>query len=219
VLVAAALHVPFGAVRGAEKWNADICEVAMHEKRIEREDLELEVDLARSDFEAYEQIYSLIDGLWKADAIERMTWLRAKYDYESAKLHLEQAGLVVKRQKALERQLALICGVAPAKEGSEPRARAIEQVGEAYLRAHCDALAHAAEAARVSLEFNRQFLASVLDLREGQVATRQDVILAELDVAREEKRLADALRRAEACRKELGPVEGESAPPTPAGER
>jgi len=190
----------------------------MREERIEREDLELDVDLARSAFEAYEQIFVMIDGLWKADAIERMAYLRGKYDYESARLSLEQAELVVARQKALERQVALICGKESGGAEAAQRARAIEAAGQAYLVAQCDALTHAAEAARVNLEFNRIFLQSVLDLREGQVATRQDVILAELDVAREEKRLADARRRAEACRRELGPVDdGSDASPSGGG--
>ena len=46
------------------------------------------------------------------------------------------------------------------------------------------------------------------DLRAGEVATRQDVILAELDVEQEEKRLADAKRRVEDCRRELGQTDG-----------
>ena len=49
------------------------CNVVLQEERREREDAELELDVARSDVAAYGQIYGLIEGLWKADAIERMT--------------------------------------------------------------------------------------------------------------------------------------------------
>ena len=216
VLLAATLLAPSGAVLGADGRYAEICGLVMREEQIEREDLELEVELAREAVEAFGQIFALLDGLWKADAIERMNYLRGKYDYEAAKLGLEQAELVVAREKALERQIRLVCGEESAGASPAGRVRAIEAASLDYLRAECGQRAKAIEVARVNLEFQRQLLESVLDLRRGEVATKQDVIRAELEVAREERRLADAERRTEECRRELGAAaaepDGESTP-------
>ena len=189
--------------RAADTLFPGICSVVRHEERIERENAELEVDVARSTVAAFGQIFELIEGLWAAEAIDRMSYLKGKYDYEAAKLALEQAELIVTRQKALEQQYRLYCeaGGSAAAE----RARAFERASAAYRKADCDQRAKAIDVARTNLEFNRQFLASVRELREGQVATRQDVIRAELDVEREQKRLADAERRTETCRRELSP--------------
>jgi len=213
ILAAAALALGAGSL-GADDLLPP-CVVVLHEERIEREDAERELEVARSAVAAYEQIFALIQGLWEADAIDRMSYLRGKHDYAAAKLALEQAALVVERQKALEEQVRLICEAAAAGKSAADRARALESAGRAYRQADCDSRAKAIEVARVNLEFNRQFLASVHELREGQVATRQDVILAELDVEQEEKRLADATRRSEACRRELGQAEGGAREPSP----
>ena len=188
------------------------CNVVLQEERREREDAELELDVARSDVAAFGEIYGLIEGLWKADAIERMTYLRAKYDNDSAKLALEQAELVAARERAEELQYRLICGAPPAPASAAERDRALAKAKQDYGNADCDQHAKAIEVAKVDLEFRRQFLASVLDLRKGDVATRQDVIMAELDVEREQKRLADAERRTAACNRELGRTVAAEAP-------
>jgi hypothetical protein len=67
-------------------------------------------------------------------------------------------------------------------------------------------MAKAIEVAKTNLTFNRRWLASIRDLRT-QVSTRQDVILAELNVRHEEQRRDDAQRRTEACRAELAALE------------
>jgi len=187
------------------------CDVAVDEERSELETAELAVSLARSNFAAYERIVELIEGLWQAEAIDRMSYIKARYDRDAARLALEGADLILERQSALLEQLYLICD-RDGKEGAE-RAGAIREAYLRYRKADCGSLGKAAEVAATNLEFNRELLKSVLDLRENNVATKQDVILAELAVEREEKSLADARRRAEACQRELtGPVEKPSAP-------
>ena len=54
--------------------------------------------------------------------------------------------------------------------------------------------------ASVNLEYNQEVLASVTDLREHDVATRPDVLLAEMDVEMAEIRLKQLTQRAKACR-------------------
>lgn len=199
-----------GGLTAAQGLPTAACDLMIREEQSEFESAELAVSLARSNFAAYERIMVMIEGLWQAKAINRMTYIEAKYDRDAAKLALEEADLLLQRQSALVEQLRLICG----SGGSEDRRRAGE-IRETYLRyrkADCDSLAKAAEVAATNLEFNRELLTSVLNLRENNVATKPDVILAELAVEREEKSLADAKRRADACRAELSELLG-----TPAG--
>ena len=45
--------------------------------------------------------------MWKAEAIDRMSYLEAKYDYDAAKLALDRARLILDRQQVLLRQYRL----------------------------------------------------------------------------------------------------------------
>jgi outer membrane protein TolC len=186
----------------AQEPQQTLCRLLIFEEQVQFEDAALDVDLARADFAAYEEIYALIRGLWEADAIPRMSYLKGKYDYDAARLDLERADLILERQEALVEQYRLSC------EGKSRAA--IDKAHQRYRKASCDEQAKAIEVATVDLEFNRWYLESVRNLRAAEVATRPDVILAELDVRREERRLADAERRTDACRRAVGETEPEA---------
>ena len=192
----------------AEDAVLPVCPLALHEESLELEEAVLQVRLFRSAFAAFEEIYELVAGLWEAEAINRMAYLKAGYDRDAAKLDLERADLQLIRQEALIEQLRLACDDS-SRGKSEDRARELERAYLRYRRADCDQQAKAIEVAETNLEFNRQWLASILDLR-GQVSTVPDVIRAELKVKLEEQRRDDAIRRTTACRAELEP----SAEPT-----
>lgn len=199
------------APAAAQETRPLLCDLVIHAERAELEDARLETELARSSVAAFGEVFRLIDGLWKIEAIDRMSFLRAKHDYDAAKLGLERADLLLKRQQALIEQYELVCDRSAAE-----RSKALARAHERYLRADCDQQVKAAEAAKVNLEFRRAYLASILDLRSGDVATRQQVILAELDVELEEHRLADALRRVEKCQ---GPASDDGVTDGTAGNR
>jgi len=182
-----------------------ICPLVAHEEAVELQDAQLEVVLARSSFAAFEEIYGLIAGLYKADAIDRMRYRRAKYDRDAAELSLERADLILARQEALIGQLTVLCGQSDG-DADEVRRREIRELYLLYRRADCDQQAKAVEVAETNLIFNRQWLESIIDLRD-QVSTRQDLIMAELDVELEERRRDDAIRRTETCRNELARLE------------
>jgi hypothetical protein len=178
-----------------------VCDLVIHDELSELQDARIAVSLARSNFTAYLKIYEMIEGLWEAEAIGRMTYVKAKHDRDAAAVALEEAGLLLERQTILVTQYRRIC--ATDGPGSKERSGAIREAYLQYRKADCDALAKKVEVARINLEYQREFRASILDLHEGNVATKADVILAELEVEREEKTHADAKARAETCRREL----------------
>jgi hypothetical protein len=177
------------------RFNAS-CELAVYEERVELENTELEVELATSRLAAFEKIFVLIDKLWKAEALERLTYLRGKFDRDAARLDLERAGLQQQRQQALLDHYKVICGTADKRNSEE----SLDDIRARYRRADCDQQAKAVEVAEVDLEFSQEWLASVRDLRASDVATLQDLISAELDVTLEKQRLADAKKRVAVCR-------------------
>jgi hypothetical protein len=180
-----------------------VCEVAIYEENTELEDLRINVDLAGSNFEAYQKIFKMIEGLWEGKTIPRMDYIKAKYDQDAARLELERSQLLLDRQAALVRQYRLICS------SSEPdRQAAIRKAYLQYRRADCDSKAKSIDVAATNLEYNREYLKSVLDLKKEKFATDVQVILAGLDVELEEKSLADAQLRTKACRAELEGFDG-----------
>ncbi len=198
-LTATLVASPLGTARAAETFEG-ICDIVVHDAQQDLEDARLAVDLARSDYAAFEEVFKLIDGLWQADAIEELAYLEGRYERDSARLDLERADLVLERQLALVDSYRLACGVGEPSTGDR---ESLKQVFRRYQLADCDQQAKAVEVATNDLEFSQVMRASVLALRQGQVATRQDVIFAERDVDREEKNLADARARTTSCRARL----------------
>jgi hypothetical protein len=207
--VAVALLAATIATRAADVVEP-ICALAIHEESLDLEDAVLDVQLYRSTFAAYTEIYEMIAALEKDDAIDRMTYLRARYDRDAAKLDLERADLQLIRQEALIEQLRLACAEAQG-DPDEGRTRQLRRVYLRYRQADCDQQAKAIEIAKTNLEFNKQWLAGMLDLRQ-QVSTQPDVIRARLDVTLEEQRRDDASRRTAACREALKELQGDHQP-------
>lgn len=181
-----------------------VCPLALHEEALELQEAELQLRLYRSSFAAFDEIYNLVADLWEGEAIDRMSYLRARYDRDAAKLDLERADLQIIRQEALIEQLRLTCDHRSGGEDEELESE-MERAYLAYRRADCDQQAKAIEIAETNLAFNQQWLASILELRD-QVSTLPDVIRARLEVKLEEQKRDDAIRRTKACRAEVGEI-------------
>jgi hypothetical protein len=78
-----------------------------------------------------------------------------------------------------------------------------------YREADCKVRALDIAVVEVNLAHHRENLASVLDLRENDVASRQQVILAERDVELMLKRFEQARQRAARCQREIAEQWGE----------
>ncbi len=203
VLVMAAGALPISA----QEFPAPLCDLVIHDETAEFEDARIAVDLAKSKFASYEKIFKMIERLYGAETLPRMEYLKARYDRDAAKLELESADLVLERQAALVEQYRLICNGSVRGSEAQNRSGAIRRAYLHYRRADCNSLAKTIEAAAVKLEFNREFLKKTVELYQQKFATQTQVILAELDVELEEKSLADARFRTEACRSELDALE------------
>jgi hypothetical protein len=73
---------------------------------------------------------------------------------------------------------------------------------------------HERALAEVDLAYDLEVLASFRDLRQHDVATRQDIVFSERDVAMSRKRLAQADRLVEGCKPTLQAGE-QAASPSP----
>ena len=130
VATAAALLMLLGSVPLALAADDPVCELLLDEERSEQADLELSVDLARSELSAAEQIHDLLDRLWKNDAVERLLYLRGKHDRDASRIRVERAERRVERQRALVDQLVAVCGKRDDREAKR-------QAYIRYRRADC----------------------------------------------------------------------------------
>lgn len=203
----------FTGTAAAQDLSDSVCRVVIYDKNTELEDARIAVDLARSRYEAYGKIFKMIEGLWEGKTIPRMDYVKAKYDQDAARLELERYGFILERQSALVEQYRLICSGKDFEK--ETRKKALRTAYLHYRRSDCDALAKGIEVASTNLEFNREYLENILKLRKENYATNTDVIMAELDVELEEKKLDDAKRRTAVCRDELEQIEKNPSAPLP----
>ena len=197
------LSIMIALPAASQDLSGPVCEVMIYDENGELEDSRIDVDLDKSSYEAYQKIFKMIEGLWEGKTIPRMDYIKAKYDQDAAKLELERSRFVLERQAALVEQYRLICD-----ESVPERSEAIREAYLRYRRADCDSKAKSIEVAATNLEYNREYLKSILDLKKEKFATDVQVVLAELDVEREEKSLTDAQRRTEECRSGLVGLEG-----------
>ena len=197
-----------GGPAAAQELPESVCSLVIHDELSELGDARIAVSLARSNFDAYLKIYEMIEGLWKAEAIGRMLYVEARHDRDAAIAALEEADLLLLRQTLLVKQYQRICELPASGTDTKEQAKAVQDLYLLYRRADCDSLSKAIDVAAINLEFHREFLVSVLDLRAGSVATKTDVILARLEVEREEKRHTDAKNREESCREKLAGLGG-----------
>jgi len=176
------------------------CTFLTHQEQIDLDELNLDLDLARSEKQAAAEIFELVDGLWKNDAIERMVYLASKNDRDRTALNVDRLGQFILRQQAILDQYRTLCAVL---NGAEKSAE-LKQANTRYLEADCAAREVEIKIGEVDVEYTRERVASVHDLRSNKVATRQDVIVAERNEKMSLQRLEDARARVAACRPEPG---------------
>lgn len=179
--VAASILCALAAVSAAadDEVEHPICTLLLHEERIELERWELSVDVAEARLAAAESIFVMADALWKDELIERIRYLLFEHERDVAVIDVKRRALSLKRQEALTEELAIYC----SSPGDNVRR---EEAHRRYLQADCHRIGKDLAIAEVDLTYLEEVLVSIRDLRENDVATREQVIRAEeaVDVAR-----------------------------------
>ncbi len=204
-----------GAVPGAQQPAALICQLVFEQERLERDDLDLNLQLTLTQMQAAGRIHTLLDDLWKKKAVERLVYLRAKHNRDVAVIEHDRARLMLERQEAALEQYRLVCAAFSGKEtiGENARLAAVEEAFRRYRRANCDVLAANERRAGVDLSYFEEVLVSARDLRANDVGTEQDVILAEREVEMTRETQEQTRLRATHCRAETQDARGGPAPP------
>ena len=180
------------------------CRLVLEEERQQRDAVALELDLARSELVAAEEVFGLLDRLWKVDATERLRYLNGKHQRDRASFGVERLGHPLEQQEALIEQYRLICDASGSKTPTVETRSAIDKAWRRYRLAECEVHASSVALAEVDLAYRLEVLASFQDLREHDVATRQDIVYSERDVEMARKQLAQAKRLVETCERESG---------------
>lgn len=185
-LTAISLAAP---VTSADGTIQRVCPLIVHQARMDRSDQVLAARLAAIRLGAAQSIFSLVDELWKNDAVERLVYLAAKHDRDVADIDLKRQQLLLERHEAELRQYEVLC----------TRSRELEQPVRAYLQADCRRVGKSLALAEVDLEYANELMASFKDLREEGVATQQAVIRTERDVALARQRAEHHGRLLQGC--------------------
>ena len=180
------------------------CRVVLEEERQDRDAVALEVDLARSELVAAEEVFGLLESLWENDAVERLLYLTGKHQRDRLAINVERLEQMLIQQESLIEQYRWICDAPESGGPSDEGRRSIDRAWRRYRRAQCEIRVRDLALAEVDLTYHLEVLASFRDLREHDVATRQDIVYSERDVEMSRKQLAQAKRLVEACRQELG---------------
>ncbi len=186
-------------VATADETVPAICPLILHQERVDGEERELAVELAESRLTAATASFTLVEELLENDAVERMVYLTVKHDHDVAEIELKRQRLLLKRKEAEIDQYASVCSPAGSDETEADRRAGFDDARRRYLQADCHRIGKELAIAEVDLAYRSEVLASVRDLRKHAVATRQDVIRAELDVDMARKRVEDQRRRVQEC--------------------
>ncbi len=190
-----------GAVQGTRQPASLICPLVLQEEQVERDDLDLHLQLALTQMQAAERIHTLLEDLWKKQAVQRLVYLRARHDRDVAVIEHDRARSMLGRQEAALAQYRLACETLSGSGGTGALLAASDAL-RGYRGAQCDVLAADERRAGADLSYFEEVLVSVRDLRASDVGTEQDVIIAERDVEMARKSQEQTRTRIARCRAE-----------------
>lgn len=180
-----------------------LCPLVLHERQVELDDLELDVQLAKTRLEVSEELFVFLDGLWGDDSVADLDYLQGKHHLERDKVELERARQLVKRQQAILEQSRLVCSALYDEESESEERRALQQAYRRYREADCEVRALDIAIAEVNLEHHRDNLESILNLRRSDIASRQEVILVKRDVDLLVQQIQQAQQRVARCHRDI----------------
>ena len=111
------------------------CRIVLQEEAQDRDAVALQLDLSRSELVAAEEVFGLLERLWKDDAVERLLYLAGKHQRDAAAISVERFEQLLVQQEALIEQYRLICDAAESGKQSDEGRRSIDQAWRRYRRA------------------------------------------------------------------------------------
>jgi hypothetical protein len=193
------IGVPTLAVDASGPW----CRLVLYQEQVRREDVALDLDLARSREVAAAEVFVLLEGLLEVEAVQELVYLAGKHERDATRLETERHELALRRQEDAVDQLRVICDSLNDGEMTDEERRAVDEEFLGYRRVDCSERERRAAIAHVHLEYRQAVLESFRDLRESDVATKQDIIISERNVDLARKRLEDLKGRATSCQERL----------------
>jgi len=190
------LSLPAAAQEGID----GLCPLFLQQQQIELEDLELAVEADETRLQVAEEIFGLLDDLWRNEIAERLFYLGVKHNRDAAEVGLHRTRRLLERQQAVVEQYRLACSASSAPEQTADEERSIEAANRLYVDADCALRALDVEAFEVDLAYYEEVLASARDLRQNDVASRQQVLFAERDLQLTLQQLEQARQRVARCR-------------------
>lgn len=183
----------------AQEGFAGLCSVFLQQEQTELEDLELAIQQDETRLGVAEEIFVLLDDLWQNDLVGRLPYLGVKHRRDAAEINLERDRRRLSRQQAVVEQYRLACSVPLDREQVPDDRRALEEAYQRYLDADCELRMLDVAVFETDLEYHQEILRSALDLRQSDIASRQQVLFAEQDVQLTLKQLDQARQRRARC--------------------
>jgi len=183
----------------AQDGFAGLCSLFSHQQQIELEELELAVQLDETRLVVAEEIFVLLDSLYQNDLVGHLPYLGAKHRYDAAELNVQQAQARRRRQLAVARQYQLACSATEEQDQGTDGSRTLDEARQRYVDADCELRVIDVELFEIDLEYYQELLASAADLRQSDIASRQQVLFAEEDVQVTLEQLQLARQRAGRC--------------------
>ncbi len=184
----------------AQESFAELCPLLLHQTRTELEDLELSIQQEETRLVVAEEVFVLLDGLWQNDLVSRLPYLGAKHRRDAAAIALDLARMRFERQSVVVEQHRLACGEPTEDEPSPGERPTREEIYERYAEADCAIRELEVTAFEIDLEYDEEVLQSALDLRQSDIASRQQVLFSDRDLQLTRQRLEQARERATRCR-------------------
>ncbi len=183
----------------AQEGFAGLCPLFLQQEQTELEDLELAIQQDETRLEVSEEIFFLLDGLWQNDLVERLPYLGVKHRRDAEEISLERARRRLDRQQAVVEQYRLACSTPLGQEQVSDDRRALEEAYQRYLDADCELRVLDVAVFEVDLEYHQEILQSAVDLRQSDIASRQQVLFAEQDLQLTLTQLEQARQRTARC--------------------
>ena len=176
-----------------------LCPLFLQQMQTEREDLELAIQMDETLLDVAEEIFVLVDGLWQNDLFERLPYLGMKHRRDVAEISLERNRRRLGRQQTVVEQYSLACSAPSEQAQASDDRQALEEAHQRYIDADCEVRMLDVAMFEVDLEYHQELLKSALDLRQSDIASRQQVLFAERDVELTLKQLEQARQRTARC--------------------